>query len=164
MPAPELTAYFTAEKHGGLLLVALAAASVALAVHLFATKSVFSAVAWPVLVLGGIELVIGLTVATRTSAQLADIEAGLQARRTVTITTEIERMARVNGTFVLIKKVEMALIGISVLFLIVQPAPATLGSIGLGILLQSAVLLAFDTFAHHRALRYVEWLIALPPT
>ena len=34
---------------------------------------------------------------------------------------------------------------------------------GLGILLQSAVLLVFDTFAHHRALHYVEWLIALPP-
>lgn len=164
MPFPELTAYFTAEKHGGLLLVTLAAASVAFAAYLFATKSVFSAMAWPVLVLGGIELVIGLTVATRTSAQLADIEAGLQSARTVTITTEIERMARVNGTFVLIKKVEMALIAISVLFLILQPAPATLGSIGLGILLQSAVLLAFDTFAHHRALRYVEWLIALPPT
>ncbi len=163
MPFPELTAYFTAEKHGGLLLVTLAAASVAFAAYLFATKSVFSAMAWPVLVLGGIELVIGLTVATRTSAQLADIEAGLQSARTVTITTEIERMARVNGTFVLIKKVEMALIAISVLFLILQPAPATLGSIGLGILLQSAVLLAFDTFAHHRALHYVEWLIALPP-
>ena len=82
----------------------------------------------------------------------------------MTITSEIERMARVNGTFVLIKKVEIALIALSVLFLIVQPAPATLGAMGLGILLQSAVLLVFDTFAHHRALHYVEWLIALPPT
>lgn len=163
MSFPELTAYFTAEKHGGLLLVALAAASLALAVYLFATKSVFSAMAWPVLVLGGIELVIGLTVATRTASQVAEIAAGLQSTRTVTITTEIERMARVNGTFVLIKKVEMALIGISLLFLILQPAPATLGSVGLGILLQSAVLLVFDTFAHHRAIHYVEWLIALPP-
>ena len=72
-------------------------------------------------------------------------------------------MARVNGTFVLIKKVEIALIAASILFLIVRPAPATLGALGLGILLQSAVLLVFDTFAHHRAVHYVEWLIALPP-
>ena len=69
-------------------------------VYLFATKSPFSAMAWPVLVLGGIELVIGVTVATRTAAQVAELEAGLQSRRTVTITSEIERMARVNGTFV----------------------------------------------------------------
>lgn len=164
MPFPELTAYFTAEKQGGLLLVALAAASLALAGYLFATKSLFAAMAWPVLVLGGIELVIGISVASRATAQIAEIEAGLQATRTVTITTEIERMARVNGTFTLIKQVEIALIAISVLFLIVQPAPATLGSVGLGILLQSTILLVFDTFAHHRAVHYVEWLIALPPT
>jgi hypothetical protein len=163
MPFPELTAYFTAEKHGGLLLIALAVASLALAIYLFATKSLFSAMAWPVLVLGGIELVIGVTVAGRAAAQIAEIEAGLQSKRTVTITAEIERMARVNGTFELIKKIEIALIAVSILFVIVRPAPETLGAIGLGVLLQSAVLLVFDTFAHHRALHYVEWLIALPP-
>src|SRR5215203_1763400 len=106
MPFPELTAYFTAEKQGGLLLVALAVASLALAGYLFATKSLFSAMAWPVLVLGGIELVIGLTVATRTASQVAELEAGLHSTRAVTITAEIERMARVNGTFTLITKVE----------------------------------------------------------
>ena len=163
MPFPELTAYFTAEKHGGLLLIALAVASVVLAIYLFATRSLFSPMAWPVLVLGGIELVIGVTVASRATAQIAEIEAGLQSKRTVTITAEIERMARVNGTFELIKKVEIALIGISLLFMIVRPAPDTLGAMGLGILLQSAVLLVFDSFAHHRAIHYVEWLIALPP-
>ena len=163
LPFPELTAYFTAEKQGGLLLIALAAASLALAIYLFATKSLFSPMAWPVLVLGGIELVIGVTVAGRAAAQIAEIEAGLQSKRTVTITAEVERMARVNGTFELIKKVEIALIAVSILFMIVRPAPDTLGAMGLGILLQSAVLLVFDTFAHHRAIHYVEWLIALPP-
>ena len=130
MPFPELTAYFTAEKHGGLLLIALAVASLALAIYLFATKSLFSPMAWPVLVLGGIELVIGVTVAGRASAQIAEIEAGLQSKRTVTITAEIERMARVNGTFELIKKVEIALIAVSILFMIVRPAPDTLGAMG----------------------------------
>ena len=164
MPFPELTAYFTAERQGGLLLVALAAASLALAIYLIATKSLFSPMAWPVLVLGAIELVIGVTVAGRAAAQITEIEAGLQSKRTVTNTAEVERMARVNGTFETIKKVEIALIAVSILFMIVRPAPDTLGAMGLGILLQSAVLLVFDTFAHHRAIRYVEWLIALPPT
>ncbi len=159
----ELTAYFTAEKHGGVLLIALAVASLALAAYLFATRSLFSAMAWPVLVLAGIELVIGLTVATRTAAQIAELEAGLQAKRHVTITAEVERMARVNGTFEAIKKVEVALIAIGLVLALVRPAPATLGAVGLGIVLECAVLLVFDTFAHHRAVHYVEWLIALPP-
>jgi hypothetical protein len=163
MPFPELTAYFTAEKQGGLLLIALAIASLALASYLFATKSLFSAMAWPVLVLGGLELVIGVTVAGRTSSQVAELEAGLQRTRAVTITSELERMARVNNTFEMIKKVEIGLIAFAILLVIVKPAPDTLGAIGLGILLQSAALLVFDTFAHHRAVHYVEWLIALPP-
>jgi hypothetical protein len=146
-----------------VLLVVLAVASVALAGYLFATKSLFSAMAWPVLVLGGIELVIGLTIATRTTAQVAELEAGLQATRNSTITSEVERMARVNGTFEAIKKVEVALIALGLVFALVRPAPATLGAVGLGIVLQCAVLLVFDTFAHHRAIHYVEWLIALPP-
>ena len=40
-------------------------------------------------------------------------------------------MARANGTFELIKKVEIALIAVSVLFMIVRPAPDTLGAMGL---------------------------------
>ena len=65
------------------------------------------------------------------------------------------KMMTTNVAFELIKKVEIAVIGVGVLLLIVQPAPATLGSIGLGILLQSTALLVFDTFAHHRAIHYV---------
>lgn len=164
MPFPELTAYFAAEKQGGLLLIALAAASLAFAAWLLATKNAFGAMAWPVLVLGALELVIGLTIAARTASQVAELEAGLQSRRAVTVTAEVERMARVNGTFELVKKAEIALIAVAIVFLLVRPAPETLGAVGLGILLQCAVLLVFDTFAHHRAERYVQWLMAVPPT
>jgi hypothetical protein len=164
MPFAELTAYFAAEKQGGLLLVAMAAAGIGLAIYLFVTRSAFSAMAWPLLVFGGLELVIGVTVAGRAASQVAELETGLQAtRRSQTITLEVERMARVNGTFVLVKRVEVALIALSLVFLLVKPAPETLGAVGLGILLQCAALLVFDTFAHHRAIHYVEWLIALPP-
>jgi hypothetical protein len=164
MPFPELTAYFAAEKQGGVLLIVLAAASIALASWLLATKHAFSAMAWPVLVLGALELVIGVTIAARTAAQVAELEAGLRSRRAATVTVEVERMARVNGTFELVKKAEIALIAVAIVFVLVRPAPATLGAVGLGILLQCAVLLVFDTFAHHRAERYVQWLMAVPPT
>jgi hypothetical protein len=163
MPFSELTAYFAAEKQGGILLIVLAGASVALAIWLFVTKNVFSGMAWPLLVLGGLELVIGVSVAGRAAAQVAQLEDGLRTKREITITAEVARMGRVNGTFVLVKRVEVALIALSVVFLVVRPAPDTLGAVGLGILLQCAVLLVFDTFAHHRAIHYVEWLIALPP-
>jgi hypothetical protein len=119
--------------------------------------------AWPLLVLGGLEVVIGVSVAGRAASQVAELEAGLQAKRNVTVVAEVERMARVNTTFEIVKRVEIALIALSLLFLFLKPAPETLGAIGLGLLLQCAALLVFDTFAHHRAVHYVQWLIALPP-
>jgi hypothetical protein len=100
-----------------------------MAAYLFSTRSLFGAMAWPLLVLGGLELVIGATMATRTASQVVELESGLQAARAQTVTSEIERMACVNGTFVIVKKVEIALIAASILFLIVRPAPATLGLI-----------------------------------
>lgn len=162
MPFPELTAYFAAEKQGGLLLVALAVASFAVGGWLLATRHLFGAMAWPLLVLGALELVIGVTVAGRTAAQVAALETGLRESRAATVTGEVERMGRVNGTFELVKKVEVALIVAGLVLAIVRPAPSTLGAVGLGLVLQCAVLLVFDTFAHHRAEHYVQWLIALP--
>jgi hypothetical protein len=164
MPFTELTAYFTAEKQGGLLLVALAVASFALGGWLLGTKHLFGAMAWPLLVLGALELVIGVTVAGRTASQVAALETGLRDSRAATVTSEVDRMGRVNGTFELVKKVEIGLIVVGLVFAIVRPAPATLGLVGLGLALQCAALLVFDTFAHHRAQHYVQWLIALPPT
>jgi hypothetical protein len=163
MAFPELTAYFTAEKQGGLLLVAMAAGSFALGGWLLATKHLFAAMAWPLLVLGALELVIGITVAGRAGDQAAAIGTGLRHTRAATVTSEVERMARINGTFELLKKVEVALIAVGLAFAVIRPAPATLGAIGLGLALQCAGLLVFDTFAHHRAQHYVQWLIALPP-
>jgi hypothetical protein len=163
MSFPELTAYFTAEKQGGLLLVALAAASFAFGGWLLATKHLFAAIAWPLLVFGALELVIGVTVAGRTASQVAALETGLRDARSATVTGEVQRMGRVNGTFELVKRVEIGLIGVGIILAIVRPAPATLGAIGLGIALQCVVLLVFDTFAHHRAEHYVQWLMALPP-
>jgi hypothetical protein len=164
MAPAELTAYFTAERHGGLLLVALAIASFAVAGWLLATRHPIAAMAWPLLVLGALELVVGITVAARTPAQVATLDAALRGDRASAVAREVARMGRINGTFELLKKVEIAVVVAGLAFAVVRPAPATLGAIGLGLALQGAVLLVFDTFAHHRAERYVQWLIALPPS
>ena len=119
--------------------------------------------AWPVLGLGGLELIVGISVASRADAQAAELAAGLRSARAVTVTSEVARLATVNATFEILEKVEMGLIALALVFLLAKPAPQTLGAVGLGLLLQCAALLVFDTFAHHRAERYVQWLIALPP-
>lgn len=70
MPPAELAAYFTAERQGGFFLVALALVSFGFAATLWANRSAFAAMAWPLVALGSLQLIIGLVVALRTPSQV----------------------------------------------------------------------------------------------
>ena len=85
MTPTELATYFTAERQGGFFLVALALVSFGFAAVLWANRSAFVAMAWPLVVLGSLQLVIGLVVALRTPAQVASLEQGLRASSATTV-------------------------------------------------------------------------------
>lgn len=161
MPPTELATYFIAERQGGFFLVALALVSLGFAAVLWANRSAFVAMAWPLVVLGSLQLVIGLVVALRTPAQVASLEQGLRASRATTVAAEIQRMKRVETNFRVVKVVEASVIVVGLLLALGLPHPGTWPSVGLGLLVEAAVLLAFDAFAHQRALVYTRWLQGL---
>jgi hypothetical protein len=158
VPSAELIDYFTAEKQGGFLLVALALAGLGFAAFLWATRSAFLAMAWPLIVLGLFQLVIGLAVALRTPGQVSSLEQGLQTSKAATVSAETQRMNTVNKNFRVVKVVEYVLIVLGLLLTVLLPHPSTWASVGLGLLVEAAVLLVFDVFAHQRALVYIQWL------
>jgi hypothetical protein len=158
---PELTEYFAAERQGGFLLVGLALAGFGFAAFLWGTRSPFRAMAWPLVIFGALQIAIGLTVALRTPAQVASLEQGLQTSQATTVTVEIQRMNTVNRNFNIVKAVEIAFILIGLLLATLLPHPGTWAAVGLGLLVEAAVLLVFDTFAHQRAHVYTQWLQGL---
>jgi hypothetical protein len=157
----ELTEYFTAERRGGFLLVVLALASFGFATFLWVNRSAFLAMAWPLVVLGSFQMVIGLAVALRTPRQVASLEQGLRTSVVATVSAETQRMNTVNRNFRVVKVVEVVLIVLGLLLAVLLPHPSTWAAIGLGLLVETAVLLVFDTFAHQRALVYTQWLQGL---
>jgi hypothetical protein len=161
MPPPELATYFTAERHGGFFLVALALVSFGFAATLWANRSAFAAMAWPLVALGSLQLIIGLVVALRTPAQVASLEQGLRTSSATTVPAEIRRMEKVNTNFRVVKVVEVSVIVVGLVLVLGLPHPGTWPSVGLGLLVEAAVLLAFDAFAHQRALVYTRWLQGL---
>jgi hypothetical protein len=158
VPPAELAEYFTAERQGGFLLVAMAIAGFALAAVLWRTQSAFLAMAWPLITLGIIEVIIGLVIALRTPGQVASLEEGLRTTPAATLSAEARRMSRINQNFHIIKVVEVAVIVLGLLLAVSLPPPGAWGAVGLGLLLEAAMLLVFDTFAHHRAQVYTLWL------
>lgn len=163
MLSAELAEYFTAERQGGFLLVALALAGVGLAAFLWFTRSAFLAMAWPLVVLGLFQVVVRLGVALRTPGQVASLEQGLRTSVAATVSVETQRMNTINRNFRIVKVVEAAFIVFGLLLAMLLPHPSTWVAIGLGLLLEGAVLLVFDAFAHQRALIYTQWLQGLVP-
>lgn len=161
MPSVELAEYFNAERQGGFLLVALALAGVSLAAYLWLARSAFVAMAWPLVVPGALQLVVGLTVALRTPGQVSALESGFRAAPAVTASVEGRRIARVNQTFRVIKVVEVVVILAGLAMVLLFPHPGTWPAIGLGLIVEASALLAFDAFAHHRARVYAQWLQSL---
>ena len=162
MPPAELAEYFGAERQGGFVLVAVAVSGFGFAAFLWFGRSAFVAMAWPLVVLAVLQLIIGLTVALRTPAQIATLDQGLHTSPASTISAETTRMSAVNRNFRIVKVVEVVVMGLGVLLAIGLPHPGAWAAVGLGLLLEGAVLLVFDAFAHQRALVYTQWLAQLP--
>jgi hypothetical protein len=158
MPSPELAEYFAAERQGGFLLVALSLVGFGFAGFLWLTRNAFAAMAWPLVLLGALQLIVGLAVALRTPAQVAALEQGMATAAAATATAETERMNRVNRNFRIVKAGEIALIVVGLSLAILLPHPGTWAAVGLGLLVEGSALLAFDAFAHQRALVYTQWL------
>lgn len=161
MPSAELAEYFAAERQGGFLLVALAFAGFGFAAFLWVTRSAFRAMAWPLVVLGVFQVVVGLAVALRTPGQAESLEQGLRTSPAATVSAETQRMRTINRNFRIIKVAEVAFIVFGLLLAVFLPHPSTWAAVGLGLLVEAAVLLTFDAFAHQRALVYTKWLQGL---
>jgi len=156
----ELAEYFTAERLGGFLLVGLALAGFSFATFLWFTRSAFLAMAWPLVILGAFQIVVGLAVALRTPGQVNSLEQGLRTSPVATASAEARRMSRVNRNFRIVKVVEVVVIVVGLSLAVLFPHPSTWAAVGLGLLVEAAVLLAFDSFAHQRALVYTQWLLS----
>jgi uncharacterized membrane protein YfcA len=154
----ELISYFSAEKTGANILLVLGISSLIGSYLLWHSKSAFSAMIWPLIIFGVLECIIGSAIVYRTPAQVQQLKTGFESETTLTAAGELSRMDRVNSNFKIIKVAEIGLIGVGILLVLFTSLGSTWNSIGLGLILHSAVLLVFDSFAHHRAEVYVDWL------
>ena len=157
----ELHRYLSEEKRGGLLLMAMGVPAMALGSGLLAQdRALGRGFAYPVLVVGALELLGGLVFYARTDRQRARLSAGLTARPRETIRAEQARMRRINLQFSLLEALELTLLvgGVAMAAAGAGTRQETVLGVGLGLSVQSAALLTFDLFAARRALRYTHAL------
>lgn len=149
--------YFAKELRGGVILVSMGAPSVAIGGGLLAQdRPLLRGFAYPMLIVGALELGGGIVFAARTPKQVRDLDRGFAQNPLLARDQELRRMRRVNRQFSLLEVVEVTLhlggIGLSALGGGLRNE--TLSGVGMGLSVQSVGLLLFDVFAARRALRF----------
>jgi hypothetical protein len=150
--------YFTAEKNESLLFILMGVAAIAFSAYALVKWSelFYKGLAIPLILIGIVQIVVGGSVYFRTDKQIADLEKLYQANTTDFKTQEAPRMNTVMKNFSLYKKVEVAFVVIGLLLILFASAKEFWLGVGVGMLLQGAVMLTLDIFAERRGTVYIE--------
>jgi hypothetical protein len=147
--------YFAGEKRESLLFMAVGFAALTVSVYLWRTGSPWRGMAWPLSAIALIQIVVGSTVYFRTDAQVLGLHSRLAADPAAYQAAELARMETVRRSFHLYKGIEIALLVLAVAGYFFLRERQTLFAVSLGLMLQSALMLALDLVAERRADVYI---------
>lgn len=158
-----LRTYFAEEKKESLLFMALGLVMTmaGLACIFYMEGLQWKGAAFPLLVIAGIQLVVGATVYFRTDGQVSRLVEELQNNPSDFYDKEIDRMEVVNRNFKNYRTIEFLLFLLGFFFALMGSLGkwgAFTTGLGAGLALQSAIMMALDLFAEFRAGTYSHFL------
>lgn len=158
----QMVRYFAEEKAESWLFVLVGVAAIALSVWLVRTGSAYRGMAWPLVAVGLIQIAVGGAVLLRTDGQVAGLLAELARSPEAVRAAEVPRMEVVMRNFQLYKVIEIALLVVGIVLTYAFRRREVLYGVGVGLVLQSSVMLVLDLFAEKRGDTYLEALQTLP--
>lgn len=153
-----LLAYFAAEKQESLLFMLVGVVAVAASAWLLVTGSHYKGMAYPLIAVAAIQMVVGSTVYFRTDNQVAALQAQYQQTPAMFKAEETKRMDVVVKNFKVYKWIEIALLAAGLLLVFIFRGHELWHAVGLGLGIQSALMLAADLVAEHRADEYLKFV------
>jgi uncharacterized membrane protein YiaA len=151
-----IATYFTAEKQESLLFILAGIVALAVSVWLWMAGHRLKAMAYPLAAIALIQLVVGATVLLRSDAQAQTLTQQAATQPQQFVQAEAARMATVMKNFVLYRYIEIALVIIGVLLVALWPRTDWIAAVGVGLALQSALMLTLDLFAEARGQTYLH--------
>ena len=151
-----MNSYFVAEKQESVIFMAVGLLAIGLSVWLWMNGHRLKSMAYPLVVIGLMQMVVGGTVYLRTDSQVSTLIAQLQVNPAAAKAAETTRMQTVMNNFSIYKSIEMLLliIGVGVIAFVQRHDMAA--GIGVGLVLQAAFTLTLDLFAEARGADYLS--------
>jgi hypothetical protein len=154
--------YFTEERIESLFFIIIGSITLLLsALFLFIIKySLFKGIAIPLLMIGLIQLTVGINVYNRSPKDIERVTNFIKHEPGKIQTEELPRMEKVMNNFTIYKWIEIILIVASIILLIIfYSSPQTYWKgLALGLLIQAIIMLSLDVLAEKRGQIYMEKL------
>jgi uncharacterized membrane protein len=155
--------YFKAEKKDSVFFIAIGFLTCLLSFfYLFIKKEpYYNGISYAFISIGLIQLVVGISIYLRSDIDNVRVNYCIQKDIIAIKKEEIPRMKKVMFNLVIYRWVEISLIIIS-MFLLFYFASKSIGKgLGLGLLIQSSIMLLLDYFAEQRGKIYLDFLTSL---
>lgn len=152
--------YFNAEKAESLLFIGFGILAISLSVYFFffIKENFWKGLAIPLVFFSLVQIVIGITIFTRSPKDNLRVENILKYEPQKIQTVELPRMEKVMKNFVYYRYFEIAMMALGLVLMFSLPNYGFWKGFGLGLFIQCAVLLSLDFFAEKRGHFYIEHL------
>jgi hypothetical protein len=151
-----MNSYFVAEKQESVIFMAVGLLAIGLSVWLWMNGHRLKSMAFPLVVIGLMQMVVGGTVYLRTDSQVSTLIAQLQVNPAAAKAAETTRMQTVMKNFSIYKSIEMLLLIIGLGMIAFAQRHDMAAGIGVGLVLQAAFTLTLDLFAEARGADYLS--------
>jgi lipoprotein signal peptidase len=155
----KLIYYFTAEKQESLFFITIGIIAFIVSLYLFKTDSPYKGMMYPLIFIAIIQLTVGGTVFFRTDNQVAALKTQLHDDPQTYKSAELSRMGAVIKNFRVYKGIEIILLILGIVLTCIFREKDLWYFVGIGLIIQSSLMLVLDLFAEKRAhdyLRFVE--------
>ena len=160
MTENDILKYFSAEKNESLVFAIIGILAMIIAFYgMFSIRTAFfRGLFFPLVIVALIQVTVGASVYLRTPKDIERVTAQLNNEPEKLESEEMPRMSEVNKNFVIYRYVEIALALIGILICLSFKRGSFWFGMGVGLTIQSLIMLGADYFAEKRALEYTEIL------
>ena len=158
-----VTQYFKEEKKESVffILIGLLSVLVSLFFLFVRDEAYFAGISYAIISIGLVQLVVGTTILLRSDIDIVRVNHFIERERKSIRDYEIPRMEQVMKNFVIYCWVEIGLIILGFLLFLNFDTKTMGKGLGLGLVIQSSIMLFLDFLAEKRGKEYISFLTSL---
>jgi len=156
----KINTYFLAEKQESLVFMVVGALAIIVSIYfwLVINSRFYNGVGWPFLFIALIQLTIGSLIYLRSPSDAKRVNTFAENNPKNIRALEIPRMEKVMRSFIVYRYAETALILIGLYMFLTGFDGGFVKGLGIGLIIQSGLMLLADAFAEHRGHWYLDFL------